>query len=42
MNVCTAVLHGYKRLLSDIESEYQIFKKIIELQNIGGLRILIS
>jgi len=37
--VCKRVLNGYKRLLSDIESEYQMVEKNIGIANIGGLRI---
>lgn len=41
-NVCKRGLDEYKRLLSDIESDYQMVKKIIEIAPIGGLRILKS
>ena len=38
-NVCKRVLNEYKRLKSDIESDYQTVKKIIGIAPIGGLRI---
>lgn len=38
-NVCKRVLNGYKRLITDIESDYQMVEKIIGIAPIGGLRI---
>ena len=41
-NVCKRVLDEYKRLISDIETDYQMFEKINEIAPIGGLRIYTS
>ena len=38
-NVCKRVLNEYKRLISDIESDYQMFKKIIGIAPLNGSRI---